>query len=214
MDYSPGPVSSAAAAALLFAAFTLAAHGQQGSTTIAAAERASRERMAREAAESEERDMMFALIERYHRSGQPLRDPRLAFAQIREDFIRIQVVNNDLAKAVAGGGQLDLKLVAKSASEIKRRAERLKDNLALPEEEGDDKSPAATLPADAEQLKTALSQLDGMILKFANELHAKGVRRFDAKSSGKMRRDLEEIIALSGRAKKSCEKLEKSAAQK
>ncbi len=211
MDYSPKPVSSAAAAALLFAAFTLAAHGQQqGGTTMGAAERASRERMARDAAESEERDMMFALIERYHRSGEQ-RDPRLAFAQIREDFIRIQVVNNDLAKTVAGGGQLDLKLVAKSASEIKRRAERLRDNLALPEEGGGDKSPKALPPADAEQLKAALSQLDGMVLKFANELHAKGVRRFDAKSSAKMRRDLEEIIALSGRAKKGCEKMEKAA---
>ena len=194
------------AAALLFAACPVTAQ----STVMSAAERAARERMANEAAASEEREMLLALTERYHRSGEE-RDPRLAFAQIREDFVRLQVVNNDLARALAGAEQLDLKLVAKSAAEIKKRAERLKDNLALPEAEEGDKSPAATAPADPEQLKTALSQLDGLVLRFASELHAKGVRRFDARSSTRLRRDLEEIVALSGRVKKSSEKLEKAA---
>lgn len=150
--------------------------------------------------------MMLELIERYHRSGEQ-RDPRLAFAQIREDFVRLQVVNNDLARAVAGAGQLDFKLVAKSASEIKKRAERLKDNLVLPEATEGEKSPAAPAPTDMEQLRAALSRLDGIILRFANDLHAKGVRRFDAQSSVKLRSNLEEIVALSGRVKKSSEKL-------
>jgi hypothetical protein len=205
MDDSPRPVPSVAAAVLLFAALALVAQGQQG-----AAERAVRERMSREAAESEEREMMLALTERYHRSGER-RDPRLAFAQIREDFVRLQVVNNDLARAVAGGGRLDLKLVAKSASEIKKRAERLKDNLALPAAAEGDKAPARETPTDPEQLRTALSRLDELILRFANNLHSKGVRRFDAQSSAKVRRDLEEIIVLSGRVKKSSEKLEEAA---
>jgi hypothetical protein len=206
MDDSPRPVPSAVAAALLFAAFALAAQGQTGS----AAERASRERMARDAAESEEREMMLALTERYHRSGEQ-RDPRLAFAQIREDFLRLQIVNNDLARAASGGGQLDLRLVAKSASEIKKRAERLKLNLALPEAEEGDKAPARVAPTDPEQLRAALSRLDELILRFASALHAKGVRRFDAQSSAKMRRDLEEIIALGGQVKKCGEMLEKAA---
>lgn len=205
MDYSSKPVLSAAAA-LLFAAFALAAQGQQARN----AERASRERMASEAAESEEREMMLALIERYHRSGEQ-RDPRLAFAQIREDFVRLQVVNNDLARAVSGGGQLDFKLVAKSAAEIKKRAERLKLNLALPEAAEGDKSPARVAPTDPEQLRTALSRLDELVLRFANTLHAKGVRRFDAQSSAKLRRDLEEIVELGRQLKKSSEKLGEAA---
>lgn len=202
MDYSSKPVLSAAVAALLLAACALTAQGRQ----ISAAERAARERMAREAAESEEREMMLALAERYHRSGEQ-RDPRLAFAQIREDFVRLQVVNNDLARAASGGGQLDFKLVAKSASEIRKRAERLKENLALPEVKDGEKSPAAAAPTDPEQLRAALSRLDGMILRFAKDLHAKGVRRFDVQSSAKLRRDLEEIVALSGRVKKGSERL-------
>lgn len=201
MDYSSKHVLSAAAA-LLFAACALRVQGQQ----MSAAERASRERMSADAAASEEREMTLALTERYHRSGEK-RDPRLAFTQIREDFLRLQVVNNDLARAARGGGQLDLKLVAKSASEIKKRAERLRLNLALPEAEENAKAAASQPPADLEQLRTALSRLDGIVLRFANNLHAKGVRSLDAESSGRLRLDLEAIVALSGRVKKGSEKL-------
>lgn len=204
MHHSSKPLLSAAAV-LLIAACALSAQGQPARN----AERAARERMAADAAESEEREMMLALTERYHRSGEQ-RDPRLAFAQIREDFVRLQVVNNDLARAVSGAGQLDLKLVAKSTSEIKKRAERLRENLALPEAEGG-KPPAASAPTDPEQLRAALSQLDKIILRFANSLHAKGVRRFDAQLSARLRLDLEAIIGLSGRVKKSSEKLGEAA---
>ena len=206
MDYLSKPFLSAAAA-LLFAACPVAAQ----TSATAGAERTSRERMASDAAASEEREMALELIERYHRSGEPRREPRLALAQIKEDFVRLQVVNNDLAKAVSGGGQLDLKLVAKSASEIKKRAERLKENLALPEPEGGEKVPAGLTPADVEQLRTALSRLDGIVLRFANNLHAKGVGRFDAQLSDRLRRDLEAIVSLSERVKKSSEKLGEAA---
>jgi hypothetical protein len=162
--------------------------------------------MASDAIDSAEREMTLELIERYHRSGEK-REPRLAMAQIREDFVRLQVVNNDLVKAVAGGGELDLKLVAKSASEIRKRAERLKENLALPEAEEGAKAPPGQAPADVKQLRTALSRLDGIILRFANTLHAKGVGRSDAQMSGRLRRDLEAIVSLSERVKKSSEKL-------
>jgi hypothetical protein len=202
MDYFSKPFLSAAAI-LLFAAGPVAAQ-----TSVTAAERAARERMARDAAESEEREMMLEMMERYHRSGEKTHEPRLALAQIREDFVRLQVVNNDLAKAAEGGGQLDLKFVAKSASEIKKRAERLKENLALPGPEDGEKAPPAGLtPADLEQLRTTLSRLDGIVLRFANNLHAKGVRRSDAQMSGRLRRDLEAIVSLSERVKKSSEKL-------
>ncbi len=205
MCYSSKSVLGAAAV-LLFAACAVSAQSQP----TVSAERISRERMAREAAESEDREMTLELIERYHRSGEE-REPRLAVAQIREDFLRLQVVNNDLARAVGGGGQLDLKLVAQSASEIKKRAERLKLNLALPEADGGEKPPAAQAPADVEQLRAALSRLDGIVLRFANGLHAKGVRRSDAVTSARLRLDLEAIIGLSERVKKGSEKLGKAA---
>ncbi len=204
MDYASKSVLSAAAA-LLLSVCALGVQGQQSSRS--SPEREARERMAADAAESDEREMMLALAERYHRAGEQRREPRLALTQIREDFIRLQVVNNDLARAVSSGGQLDLKLVAKSASEIKKRAERLKENLALPEPDAGTKTPPAADPADPEQLRVALSRLDGIVLRFANALHAKGVGRFDAQSSVRLRLDLEAIIGLSNRVKKSSEKM-------
>ena len=201
MNY-PSRLVFAAAAALLIAACVPGVKGQQ----MSAAERAARERMANDAAESEERELTRELVERYHRSGER-RDPHLAFAQIREDFLRLQVVNNDLARAASGEGALDLKLVAKSASEMKKLAERLKLNLALPEVAEGEKPPASPAPADMGQLRTALSRLDGIVLRFANNLHAKGVRRLDADSYARLRLDLEAIVGLSGRVKKGSEKL-------
>ena len=201
MGHSSKPVLGAAAA-LLFAACAAAVQGQQAT----AAERAARARMARDAAESEEREMMLAEVERYHRSSER-REPRLALAQIRQDFVRLQVVNNDLTKLVAGGAQLDLKLVAKSASEIRKLAERLKENLALPEAEGAVKPPESAPPADPEQLRTALSRLDGIIRRFASGLHASGVGRLEAASSARLRLDLQAIIGLSERVRKGSEKL-------
>src|SRR5688500_7062697 len=47
-------------------------------------------------------------------------EERLALAQIKEDYERIQVVNQDLLKAADGAGQLDLRLAAESASEIRK----------------------------------------------------------------------------------------------
>ena len=202
MGHSTKPLLSAVAA-LLLVACAVGAQGQQRMND----DRAARERLARDAAESEEREMMLALAERYHRSGARSREPRLAVAQIREDFLGLQVINNELARAVSGGRQLDLKLVAKSASEIKKRAERLKLNLALPEADGGEKVPASSPPAGPEQLRVALSRLDGIVLRFTNALHAKGVGRFDAQSSNRLRLDLEAIIGLSERVKKGSEKL-------
>lgn len=202
MGHSAKPLLSAAAA-LLFAVPALGVQLQRDRN----AEREARERMARDAAETEEREMMLSLAERYHRAGERSREPRLALAQIREDFLRLQVVNNDLARAVSGGAELDLKLVAKSASEMRKRAERLKENLALPEAAEGEKVPASPPPADPAQLRTALSRLDGIVLRFSNALHSKGLGRYDPQSSARLRLDLEAIIGLSERVRKGSEKL-------
>ena len=83
--------------------------------------------------------------------------------------------------------------------------------LALPEAEGGEKFPAAAVPTDVEQLRVALSRLDGIVLRFANALHAKGVAHLDAVSSARLRLDLEAIIGLSERVKKGSEKLVEAA---
>lgn len=137
-------------------------------------------------------------------------EPKLALAQIREDFVRIQVVNNELADAVSRGGALDLKFVAKSVSDIRKRAERLKDNLVLPEFESAFVVPDARGSAEA-QLKSSLVTLKELIREFvANPLFEKA-NLVDLQLAAKARRDLDDIIDVSNRVKKSSAELSKTA---
>jgi hypothetical protein len=204
-----------AAACALASAFADTASGRQtgrrGAGNPAEVERLERERRDREMREADLRERQFLL-----RTMEPDRrpaerpSPRLAMAQIRQDFVRLQVLNNDLAKAASRGGALDFKFVSKSAAEIRKLAARLRDNLALPDPGSDSEQQEAKAAPPPAELTPALSALDGLILKFADGLASKGVYLVDAQSSVKVRRELEAIIELSGWVKKASEKLEKS----
>ena len=173
-------------------------------------ERESRER----AAEESEREFALRMVDEL-RKPKPVerRQPRLTFAQIREDYVRIQVVNNNLAQAASQGGALNLKFIIESASEIKKRAARLKLNLALPEPEQEPKRTTVSVVAEPAQLKSSLSTLDELIIRFVRNPVFRSVNVVNAQESAKARRDLEAIIALSGQIKKSSEKLNEAAQQ-
>lgn len=138
-------------------------------------------------------------------------EPQLAVVQIKEDYVRIQVVNSDLARAASQGGALDLKFVAKSASEIRKRAERLKHNLALPEPEKAAARPSAEAGDEQARLRASVSTLGKLITGFVRNPIFREVGVVDARSAVTARRDLEEIIGLSDRLKKESERLNKAA---
>src|SRR5258708_4632002 len=54
------------------------------------------------------------------------------FAQIREDFTRLQLINNEMMQRVFVKGNVDHKLIATTTAEINKRAARLSENLVLP----------------------------------------------------------------------------------
>lgn len=198
----------ARAAATLFLAAVVApdeARGQQPSS-IVLLDREMRERAEREREEDFARRLNEELLRRPvgHRP-----EPRLALAQIREDYVRIQVITNELARAARAGGPLDLKLVAASAGEVRKRAGRLKTNLPLPEPSGDDKRPKPSV--DTAQLKMTLGALDLLILRFVRNPVFTNPKLVDLRHSAAARRDLDDIIELSGQLKKSCEGLLKTA---
>jgi hypothetical protein len=157
-----------------------------------------------------ERDLLFREMQELAARGpapQPTRRPPVE--QIDEDFTRIQVVNNALAQALASGEELDLKLVAQAAAEIRKRAGRLKENLILPENvEGRPKAAGVIEPG---QLKESLVALDRLIVSFVSNPGFRSVKVVDPQWSAAARRDLEEIIELSGRLRKSCEQTHRAA---
>lgn len=184
---------------------------ERGAGNSAEAARLERERRDREMREADlsEREFLLRNMEPDRRPAEKP-SPRLALAQLREDFLRIQVLDNDLARAASRGDALDPKFVSKSAAEIRKLAARLRDNLMLPApavEGGRDEAKAAPPPA---QLGTALSALDGLILKFVDDVASKGVYLLDAQSSAKARHELEAIIELSAQVRKESERLGKS----
>ena len=99
-------------ATLTFSQQNTAASGQTGGSGQSGAARSSRTPTLRD------REFDLRMMEKKLRELIGEEEPQFAIAQIREDFLRLQILNSDLAQAATHGGELDLKFVAKSASEI------------------------------------------------------------------------------------------------
>jgi hypothetical protein len=56
-------------------------------------------------------------------------------AQVKQDFERLQVVYSEIVLAMSANEALDYKFISVATAEIKKRASRLKNNLALPQPE-------------------------------------------------------------------------------
>jgi hypothetical protein len=137
-------------------------------------------------------------------------NPQQALEQLQKDFSQLQILNRSLLTAALGSTQLDPKFVSKSVSEIKKRAERLDKNLALPEPEKlPDQSELQAL-AGAPQLKPSVLKLGRLIFSFVDNPFFKEASVVDTQLTTKARRDLEDIIELSGQIKRSSEQLEKA----
>jgi hypothetical protein len=143
-----------------------------------------------------ERETQLTMIEK-DRQRAVKRDPQLSFAQIREDFRRLQVLNNDVMRAVSSGGEPNYKSISDSAKEIRRRAARLKLNLVFPEAESKEGSPRLTQSPDASDLKPSVEALDTLIFSFVTNPVFKETGVINARLGVKARRDLEAIIELS-----------------
>jgi hypothetical protein len=124
---------------------------------------------------------------------------KAAAKQLGEDFRRIQVIRNDVARALAAGGALDLARVSEQAAEVRKRALRMQSYLALGDQRGDDRQQqhAATAAPGEGQLKDALVRLCKRIDSFVANPRFKSPDVVDVEGNAKAGRDLREIIALS-----------------
>ena len=139
--------------------------------------------------------------------GRPRVSPAQALDQLQKDFSRLQVVNRSLLRVALGNETLDPRFVSKSVSEIKKRAERLNTNLALPES-GKPGDPSLTnAPTNSQQLKPLVLKLGRLIFSFVDNPFFKEASVVDTQLTAKARRDLEEIIDLSGQIKKNSEQM-------
>jgi hypothetical protein len=156
-----------------------------------------------------ERQLMIDEMSREMGKGAaPRKSEELRMAEIAEDYRDLQQVNNKMMAAAMRAAPPDYKMVAGSLADIRKRAERLNSNLALPKSEKT-KRPKLEDAVDPEQLRESLATLDKLIIEFAHNPVFRDVNIVDAELSAKARRELDEIIELSGWVKKNCEKLNK-----
>ncbi|HKS30254.1 MAG TPA: hypothetical protein VJS44_20685 [Pyrinomonadaceae bacterium] len=195
------------AAALLFSiALSPLVYGQSAQQKM---EEAMRSEAERRAGEEERRIAAWELrMAEVRRPPTQRRDATLAYTQIRDDYKQLQVVNNDLARAVDASPTLDLKYIEKSVSEIKKRAARLKENLMLPEGQKPQEVRAKQeIAANPRQMKSSLVVLDNLVMAFVNNSIFDQTKKVDIEQAAKARHALEEIIELSEQIKRCGEKL-------
>lgn len=129
-------------------------------------------------------------------------------AQVKEDFERIQVVRNAIVRVTSANNALDYKFISDATGEIRKRSNRLKNNLALtdpPEGEKNDQKNGGEL--GREQIKDALVTLCHRIESFVRSSIFETPGVLDVEGSVKASRDLENIIELSTNIKRTAQRL-------
>ena len=140
----------------------------------------------------------------------PRKSEELRMSEIAEDYRDIQQVNNKMMAAVMRAAEPDYDLINKSTADIRRRAERLRENLALPAPESKGEAKAEPKPAeDVKGMKAALLALDRSLMSFVRSPLFKNTDVLDAEAAARASRDLADVIERSRLAAKDAERLGK-----
>jgi hypothetical protein len=135
-----------------------------------------------------------------------------AIANMKEDFSRIQIVRNDIARNLVARKPLDYKLISTQTAEINKRASRMSLYMRahVAAEEKEDNSPEIK----SEDMIGALIKLCKLIDSFTENPALKNASTINSKEMDKARenkanadRDLLSIIKLSARLQKQAEQM-------
>ena len=144
------------------------------------------------------------------REGGPKTDEqavKAAAEQLNQDFKRVQVIRNELARAVTSGSALDFRRVSDEAAEVRKRSVRMQTYLALRDPEGEEKQREEEAARDEAGLRDALVRLCKRIDSFVANPRFKSPDVVDVDSTARAARDLREMIALSQRIRGGAERL-------
>ena len=126
------------------------------------------------------------------------REKLLAQLAVRDDFRKLQVVNNDLMKRVfkpADNQTITPKEIRSRLGEIKKLAERLRESFALPKIETEEAATSLTL-------KPGLLQLDQTIVSFVDNPSFRELRVYDTEQASQAAKDLNEVARLADALRK------------
>ena len=112
---------------------------------------------------------------------------QLAIANMKQDFTRLQVVRNDIARNLVAHKPIDYNLITEQTAEINRRAHRLSVYMLAQATEGTEQdSPSAV---KSEEMIHALVKLCKLIDSFTENPALKDAAAVDAKLVGKVKED-------------------------
>ena len=159
-------------------------------------------------------ERQFKILEMEREAAKPRtpEEEKLALAQIAEDYERIQIINNKMMGATMSAKVPNYGAIAETTAEIKKRANRVLDNLRLPQPDAEQaaKKSKHKQITDAAQMKVALLSLDETIMSFVRNPIFKNTDVVNVEEAIKLRRELETIIEFSHFVSKDAEKLSTS----
>jgi hypothetical protein len=134
-----------------------------------------------------------------------------AQAQIQEDFVHILNLHNQIANVATGKAAIDYHFISDAAAEIRKRAGRVQQTLSLTKVAGTQQAQPKKVKYEDAQINLALVVLCQRIRSFVTNPVIENPGTVDAMQLAKAREDLAVVIELSGRIKKSADRLGKSA---
>ncbi|HYO91101.1 MAG TPA: hypothetical protein VEQ40_05670 [Pyrinomonadaceae bacterium] len=131
--------------------------------------------------------------------------PRVTLGQVKQDYVGLQQANNAILSMLAQKNGLDYKVIEEAASEIKKRAGRLKSYmLTLQMVRENENRRKSLLEIETKAIKESLLSLDSTIARLIENPIFKNFNRVvDADGALKARDDLDDIIDLSEGIKRS-----------
>jgi len=131
-------------------------------------------------------------------------------AQTEEDFNRILILHNEIARAISSAKALDYHFVSDATGEIRKRAIRLQTTLALRQPPTEAQTTDKSEAFNNSQISSALVKLCKQIKSFVTNPIIETPNTVNAEQLTNARRDLERLIRLSGQIKKDADKLSKT----
>jgi len=135
-----------------------------------------------------------------------------AIVTMKEDFTRIQVLRNDIARNLVAHKQLDYDLISQQTGEIYRRTSQL--NIFMMAQAPGDKEQNDVLDVASDEMIGALVKLCKLVDSFTDNPSLKNAATVDAKeiekaktNKAKADKDLLAIIKLSERIRKKADSL-------
>jgi hypothetical protein len=135
---------------------------------------------------------------------------RNLFPQINEDFQRIQVIHNEIVRMLKAEKGLDYDRLAELSEDMKKRGERLRTNLALPEPEKTAAPRTDSETIDESHVKNDIAELHDLVVSFVANPIFKNLGVVDSKVIDSASQNLGDIVDLSDEMKKEAKILGKS----